>query len=78
MASAVAGFMRTFGIDEPMGCYDDIEQADAFVLWGSNMAEMHPILWTRITDRRLTKTDVAGACAVDLRAPQLSNWPTTA
>ncbi len=53
MASAVAGFMRTFGIDEPMGCYDDIEAADAFVLWGSNMAEMHPILWTRITDRRL-------------------------
>jgi nitrate reductase NapA len=29
MASAVAGFMRTFGIDEPMGCYDDIEHADA-------------------------------------------------
>ena len=58
MASAVAGFMRTFGIDEPMGCYDDIEQADAFVLWGSNMAEMHPVLWTRITDRRLTKTEV--------------------
>ncbi|MRR49558.1 MAG: nitrate reductase catalytic subunit NapA [Rhodocyclaceae bacterium] len=57
MASAVAGFMRTFGIDEPMGCYDDIEQADAFVLWGSNMAEMHPILWTRITDRRLTHPD---------------------
>jgi nitrate reductase NapA len=53
MASAVAGFMRTFGMDEPMGCYDDIEQADAFVLWGSNMAEMHPILWTRVTDRRL-------------------------
>ncbi len=54
MASAVAGFMRTFGIDEPMGCYDDMEHADAFVLWGSNMAEMHPILWSRITNRRLT------------------------
>ncbi|MBC7908777.1 MAG: molybdopterin-dependent oxidoreductase, partial [Rhodospirillaceae bacterium] len=54
MASAVTGFMRTFGMDEPMGCYDDIEQTDAFVLWGSNMAEMHPILWSRITDRRLT------------------------
>ncbi len=54
MASAVAGFMRTFGIDEPMGCYDDLEKADAFVLWGSNMAEMHPILWSRLTDRRLT------------------------
>jgi nitrate reductase NapA len=58
MASAVAGFMRTFGIDEPMGCYDDAEHADAFVLWGSNMAEMHPILWTRITDRRLTAKHV--------------------
>ncbi|MFV3077911.1 nitrate reductase catalytic subunit NapA [Niveispirillum fermenti] len=58
MASAVGGFMRTFGIDEPMGCYDDIEAADAFVLWGSNMAEMHPILWTRVTDRRLSNPDV--------------------
>ena len=58
MASAAYAFMRTFGMDEPMGCYDDFEQADAFVLWGSNMAEMHPILWTRITDRRLSTPHV--------------------
>src|SRR5688500_15616358 len=58
MASAAYGFMRTFGMDEPMGCYDDIEAADAFVLWGSNMAEMHPILWTRIADRRLSNPHV--------------------
>lgn len=58
MASAVGGFMRTFGIDEPMGCYDDLEHADAFVLWGSNMAEMHPILWSRLTDRRLSAPHV--------------------
>ena len=58
MASAVGGFMRTFGIDEPMGCYDDIEATDAMVLWGSNMSEMHPILWTRITDRRLSAPHV--------------------
>jgi len=58
MASAAVGFMRTFGADEPMGCYDDIEAADAFVLWGSNMAEMHPILWTRVTDRRLSGRNV--------------------
>ena len=55
MASAVAGFIRAFGIDEPMGCYDDLEHADAFVLWGANMAEMHPVLWSRLTDTRLTK-----------------------
>lgn len=53
MASAVGGFMQTFGIDEPSGCYDDIEITDSYVTWGSNMAEMHPILWSRISDRKL-------------------------
>ncbi|MCG6967778.1 MAG: nitrate reductase catalytic subunit NapA [Chromatiaceae bacterium] len=55
MASAVGAFIRAFGSDEPMGCYDDLEHADAFVLWGSNMAECHPVLWSRLTDTRLTK-----------------------
>ncbi|MCB1734854.1 MAG: nitrate reductase catalytic subunit NapA [Gammaproteobacteria bacterium] len=54
MASAVVGFFQVFGIDEPSGNYDDIERTDAAVLWGANMAEMHPILWSRIADRRLT------------------------
>jgi nitrate reductase (cytochrome) len=57
MASAVAGFMQTFGIDEPAGCYDDIELTDTTVLWGSNMAEMHPMLWARIVDKRLRDPD---------------------
>jgi nitrate reductase (cytochrome) len=56
MASAVAGFIQTFGIDEPAGCYDDIEVADAIISWGANMAECHPILWSRVTDRKLTNT----------------------
>jgi nitrate reductase (cytochrome) len=55
MASAVQGFMQTFGIDEPSGCYDDIELADAVVLWGANMAEMHPMLWARVVDERLRR-----------------------
>ena len=77
MASAVAGFMRTFGMDEPMGCYDDIEVADAFVLWGSNMAEMHPILWTRVTDRRLSapKTKVAVLSTFTHRSYELADLP---
>ena len=57
MASAVAGFIQTFGIDEPAGNYDDIEVADSIILWGANMAEMHPILWTRISDRKLENPD---------------------
>ncbi|VAX14940.1 Periplasmic nitrate reductase [hydrothermal vent metagenome] len=58
MASAVAGFMKTFGIDEPMGSYDDIEHADTFVLWGANMSEMHPILFSRIMNRKLSNKGV--------------------
>jgi nitrate reductase NapA len=57
MASAVVGFYQTFGIDEPSGCYDDIELTDTVVCWGSNMAEMHPILWSRVTDRKLSAPD---------------------
>jgi nitrate reductase NapA len=54
MASAVVGFYQTFGVDEPSGCYDDIELTDTVVAWGSNMAEMQPILWSRVTDRKLS------------------------
>lgn len=52
MASAVTGFMTSFGSDEPMGCYEDIDHANAFILWGNNMAEMHPVLFSRILDQR--------------------------
>lgn len=52
MASAVTGFQTTFGMDEPMGCYEDIDHADVFVLWGNNMAEMHPVLFSRLLERR--------------------------
>jgi len=54
MASAVVAFIQSFGIDEPSGNYDDIEYTDTAVVWGANMAEAHPILWSRVTDRRLS------------------------
>ncbi len=52
MASAVVGFLTTFGSDEPMGAYDDLDYADTFVLWGNNMAEMHPVLFNRVLTRK--------------------------
>ncbi|NOY43257.1 MAG: molybdopterin-dependent oxidoreductase [Planctomycetes bacterium] len=52
MASAVMGFVTQFQSDEPMGCYDDFEIADDFVLWGNNMAECHPILFSRILEHK--------------------------
>ncbi len=58
MASAVTGMMTSFGLDEPMGCYEDIDHADVFVLWGNNMAEMHPVLFSRMLERRLARPEI--------------------
>ncbi|WP_033367445.1 molybdopterin-dependent oxidoreductase [Rubritalea marina] len=52
MASAVTGYVSTYGVDEPAGCYDDLDVADVVILWGNNPAEMHPVLFSRIIDRR--------------------------
>ena len=58
MASAVMGFMTQFGSDEPMGCYEDFEEGDDFVLWGNNMAEMHPVLFSRILENKRKNPNV--------------------
>ncbi|MCA9176854.1 MAG: molybdopterin-dependent oxidoreductase [Planctomycetales bacterium] len=52
MASAVMGFMTQFQSDEPMGCYEDLDVGDDFVLWGNNMAEMHPVLFSRMLENK--------------------------
>lgn len=58
MASAVTGFMSQFQSDEPMGCYEDLEAADDVVLWGANMAEMHPVLFSRILESKRQRPTV--------------------
>ncbi|MFK7959733.1 MAG: molybdopterin-dependent oxidoreductase [Phycisphaerales bacterium] len=52
MASAVTGFLATYGVDEPAGCYDDLDACDVVITWGNNPAEMHPVLFSRVIDRR--------------------------
>lgn len=52
MASAVAGYVSSFGADGPPTCYDDIDHADLIVIAGSNMAEAHPVTFDRIKDLR--------------------------
>ncbi len=52
MASAVTGFVSTYGVDEPAGCYDDLDACDVLINWGNNPAEMHPVLFSRVIDRR--------------------------
>ncbi len=56
MASAVVGYLYTFGKDEPYGSYDDLDvpdpdfkrHADTFFIIGNNTAEAHPIPFNRI------------------------------
>ncbi|MFU0842363.1 MAG: Periplasmic nitrate reductase [Burkholderia sp.] len=54
MASAVVAFYQVFGVDEPANNYSDFEKADTILLWGNNMAEAHPVLWSRIANHKIT------------------------
>jgi len=51
-AAAMAGLETTFGLDGTVGCYEDMEHADVFVLWDTNLAESDPVLFSRMLDRR--------------------------
>ncbi|MFO0811364.1 MAG: molybdopterin-dependent oxidoreductase [Gemmataceae bacterium] len=76
MASAVSGFLTQFQSDEPMGCYDDFEIADDFVLWGANMAEMHPVLFSRILEHKRRNPGVRIIDIATRRTPT-SDFATT-
>ena len=52
MASAVGGYVSTFGKDEPMGTYDDVGDAKVFFLTGTNTAEAHPVIFDLILARK--------------------------
>lgn len=58
MASAVTGFVSTYGVDEPAGSYTDLDKANVIILWGNNPAEMHPVLFSRILSRRARGEEV--------------------
>ena len=51
MASAGSGYKLSLGADGPPGSYQDFDQADVFLVIGSNMADCHPILFLRMMDR---------------------------
>lgn len=81
MASTAVGFLSTLGVDAPPACYDDIEQADLFLIAGNNMAVSVPVLFRRVlaakkknragiivADPRKTKTTEAADIHLQLRA----------
>lgn len=69
MASAVGGYVTTFGKDEPMGCYEDMDVATCFFVIGSNTSECHPVLFRRLAARKQADPSVK-VIVVD---PRLTN-----
>ena len=80
MSSSVAGHKRAFGSDTVPGCYEDLDEADLYVLVGSNAAWCHPILYQRMVramdarggelvnvDPRRTATSEAAALQLSVR-----------
>ncbi len=51
MASAGTGYKQSLGADGPPGSYDDFDRADLFFVIGANMADCHPILFLRMSER---------------------------
>ncbi len=52
MASAASGYKLSLGADGPPGSYADIEKTDLMFVIGSNVADCHPILYTRMLARQ--------------------------
>jgi len=50
MASAVSGYKRSFGSDGPPGCYDDFDDTECLLAFGSNLPEQHPIIYWRLKE----------------------------
>lgn len=51
-ATATAALVESFGSDGQPGSYDDIDETDAILHVGHNVAEQQTVLWMRIMDRR--------------------------
>ncbi|MEZ0328904.1 MAG: molybdopterin oxidoreductase family protein [Dissulfuribacterales bacterium] len=67
MASAAVGYMTSFGADEPIGGYANIEKARCFFIIGSNMAEAHPVVFRRVMRRKLDNPKEVTVINVDPR-----------
>jgi anaerobic selenocysteine-containing dehydrogenase len=72
MASAAAGYARSFGADGPPCSFEDFERTDCVLIVGSNTADCHPIAFKRLRKRKLEDPDGVSVIVVDPR------WTETA
>ncbi len=72
MASAVGGYLTSYGTDEPAGGYADFDKAQTVFIIGSNTAECHPILYRRIMKNKLSNPNGYMVINVDPRVSPTS------
>jgi ferredoxin-nitrate reductase len=73
MASAVAGYKASLGMDGPPAAYADIDLADGFFIIGSNTAECHPIVFHRIKRRKEQAPEDVKVIVVDPRRTETTD-----
>ena len=57
MASAVTGYLSTYGVDEPAGCYDDLDKCNVLILWQQHGGDASGVV-SRVIDRRTRGEEV--------------------
>ena len=70
-ATAAASMKESFGADGQPGSYTDIDECDAIILYGHNMAETQTVLWARVLDR-IAGPDQPSLVCVDPRGTEVA------
>ena len=74
MSSAVAGYNASFGSDGPPASYVDLDEANCFLLIGSNTADCHPVIFKRIKQRKLSAPNDVMIICVDPRRTETADF----
>lgn len=74
MSSAVAGYKTSLGSDGPPASYADIDEANCFLLIGTNTADCHPVIFKRIKQRKMSAPDEVTVICVDPRRTETADF----
>ncbi len=74
MSSAVAGYQSSLGSDGPPASYADLDEANCFLLIGTNTADCHPVIFKRIKQRKISAPDDVTVICVDPRRTETADF----